>query len=60
MLDEILINREKAIAFDWTEYGKFHEDVSPPIILKTVDYKVWQAPSYPCLRVLRLIVIKML
>jgi hypothetical protein len=60
MLDEILINREKAIAFDWTECGKFHEDVSPPIILKTVDHEAWQAPSYPCPRALRPIVIKML
>ena len=33
--------------------------MSLPIILKTIEYKAWQAPNYPCPRVLLPIVIKM-
>ena len=40
IFEEIIINKEKAIAFDWTEYKRFYKDVSPPIKLKTILHKV--------------------
>lgn len=60
MFDELMINREGAIAFDWKEVGKIHEDVSPPIVIKTIEHKAWQEPNFPCPRALIPIVVKML
>lgn len=37
-LEEVLTAREKAIAFDWTHCGVFHEDVSPPIMLNVIEH----------------------
>jgi hypothetical protein len=39
MLHEMLINHEGAIAFDWTECSKIHEDVSPLIVIRTIPHK---------------------
>ena len=47
MLIEMLVNHEAAIAFDWTESSQIHEDVSPPIMIKTVEHEAWQEPSFP-------------
>ena len=60
LLDEVLINREKVFAFEWPEYGQFHEDVSLPIVISTIEYKVWQATNFLCLKALLPLVIKML
>ncbi len=60
MFDELMINREGAIAFDWKEVSKIHEDVSPPIVIKTVEHKAWQEKNFPCPRALVPIVVKML
>ena len=60
MFDELMINREGALAFDWKEVGKIHEDVSPPIVIKTIEHKAWQEPNFPCPRALIPIVVKML
>ena len=53
LFEEMLLNREKAIAFDWKECGQVHEDVSPPIVIKTVPHKAWQSPGIACPKVLR-------
>jgi hypothetical protein len=60
MFQELMINREGAIAFDWTELGKVHEDVSPPILIKTIEHKAWQEKNFPCPRALVPVVVKML
>jgi hypothetical protein len=39
--EEMMLNREKVITFDWKECGKVHEDVTPPIVIKTVPHKAW-------------------
>lgn len=59
-LEEVLIAREKVFAFEWQECGTLHEDVSPPIVLNTIEHKAWQAANFPCPRALLPIVIKML
>jgi hypothetical protein len=59
LLKEMLINREKVIAFNWPECRRFYKDVSPPIILSIVEHKAWQAPNYPCLRALLPIIVRM-
>ena len=45
-LIEMFINREGSFAFNWTEYEKIHEDVSPLIEIKTILYKAWQTFSF--------------
>jgi RNase H-like domain found in reverse transcriptase/Integrase zinc binding domain len=60
MFQELMINREGAIAFDWKEVGKVHEDVSPPILIKTIEHKAWQEKNFPCPKALVPVVVKML
>ena len=60
MFRELMLNREGAIAFDWKELGKVHEDVSPPILIKTVEHKAWQEKNFPCPKALVPVVVKML
>src|ERR1700730_1159974 len=43
----MLYNREKALAFDFSEIGKVKPDVAPPQVIKTVKYKAWQVPRFP-------------
>ena len=60
MLIEMLINHEAAIAFDWTGSSQIHEDVSPPIVIKTVEHEAWQEPSFPVPRALLPVVLEIL
>ena len=60
MVEEMLANREGALAFDWTECGKIHEDVCPPVVIKTVSHDTWQEPKFYLPRALIPIVIEML
>ena len=60
MFYELMLNREGAIAFDWTECTKIHEDVSPPILIKTVPHNAWQERNFPCPKALIPVVVKML
>jgi reverse transcriptase-like protein/integrase-like protein len=60
MLDELLMNREGAIAFDWNEVGRIHHDVCPPIVIKTIPHEAWQEKGFPCPRALLPTVVKML
>jgi hypothetical protein len=36
---ELLYNREKAIAFDFSHIRKVKADVAPPQVIKTVEHK---------------------
>ena len=56
----MLYNQEGALAFKWTECGKIHRDVSPPIVIKTIPYKAWQEAKFLLLRAIIPIVIEML
>lgn len=38
MFEQLIINREGAIAFDWTEVGRVYPDVSPDIFIKTIPH----------------------
>ena len=58
-LEEMLINKEKVFTFKLQEYRQFYKNVLPPIIICTIKYKAWQVASYPCLKALLLLVIKM-
>ena len=60
MFYELMLNREGAIAFDWTECTKIHEDVSPPILIKTVPHNAWQERNFPCPKALIPVVVRML
>ena len=58
-LEEILINREKVFAFKWQECRQFYKDILLLIIIYTIKHKAWQVASYPCLKALLPLVIKM-
>ena len=60
MFEEIMMNREGAIAFEWNEVSKIHEDVSPPILIKTIAHDAWQEKNFPCPKALFPTVAKML
>ena len=60
MLIEMLINHEVAIAFDWTECSQIHEDVSPPLVIKTVEHEAWQEPNFPVPKALLPVVLEIL
>jgi hypothetical protein len=57
---EILYNREKVLAFDFSHCGKIHLDVAPPQVIKTVEHKAWQVPRFPVPKALVPVVVKML
>lgn len=57
---EVLYNREKALAFDFSHIGKVKPDVLPPQVIKTVKHKAWQVPGFPIPKALHPIVVGML
>jgi len=57
---EMLYNREKAIAFDFSHIRKVRPEVAPPQVIKTVEHKAWQVPGFPIPRALQPIAIEML
>ena len=40
---EMLYNREKALAFNFSHRGKIRLEVAPPQVIKTIEHKAWQA-----------------
>ena len=59
MLIEMLYNREKALAFDFTQLGRVSSDVAPPQVIRTIPHKAFQAPSFPIPKALIPLAIKM-
>jgi hypothetical protein len=60
LFDEVLLHREGGIAFEWQECGKIHEDVTPPVLIKTLPHEAWQEKNFPCPKALIPTVTKML
>ncbi len=56
---EMLYNREKALAFDFSYLAKVSHDVAPPQVIKTIPHKVWQASGLRVPRALLPIAIDM-
>ena len=59
LLIEMLYNREKALAFDFSQLGRVSRDVAPPQVIKTIPHKAFQAPSFPIPKALIPLAIKM-
>jgi hypothetical protein len=57
---EMLYNREKAIAFDFSHIGKVRLNVALPQIIKTMKHKAWQVLGFPIPKALHLVVVQML
>ena len=57
---EMLYNREKALAFDFSHCGRIHEDVAPPQEIRTIEHQAWQSPGFPVPKKLLPTVIRML
>jgi len=47
LLKAMLTNREKALAWEFTELGRCSEDVVPAVKIHTVEHVAWQAKSFP-------------
>jgi hypothetical protein len=47
LFQEMMFNREAAIAFDFSESGRFTRDVCPPYKIRTVPHKAWQVKHFP-------------
>jgi hypothetical protein len=47
---EMMFNREAAIAFDFSESGRFSRDVCPPYKIRTVPHEAWQVKHFPVAR----------
>ncbi len=60
LLVEMLYNREKAIAFDFSHCTRIAEDVAPPQKIRTIPHQTWQSPGFPVPRKLVPEVIRML
>ncbi|KAF2020320.1 hypothetical protein BU24DRAFT_342014, partial [Aaosphaeria arxii CBS 175.79] len=46
MFKQMLLNREGAIAFDFSESGRVQPEVAPPYQIRTIPHKAWQSPSF--------------
>jgi hypothetical protein len=60
LLKAMVYNREKALAWDFTEIGRCDEQVVPAQVIRTVEHKAWQAKSFPIPKGLRSEVVSML
>jgi hypothetical protein len=41
IFQELIVNREDIIVFNWKEVGKVYKDISLPVLIKTIEYKAW-------------------
>lgn len=46
LLVQLLIQREGALSWDWTEIGSVHSDVAPPQRILTIEHDAWQAAPF--------------
>src|ERR1700712_3039004 len=46
VLEEILFNREGALAWDFPEIGQVSAEVSPPQVIRTIPHEAWQAKAF--------------
>ena len=53
MLKEVFWCREAALSFDFSEAGRIHPDVVPPVRLNTIPHEAWKGGSFPIPRKLR-------
>jgi hypothetical protein len=60
MLEEMLYRREPALSFDFSESGRVHADVAPPVRIHTVPHEAWKEAQFPVPRMLRDVVIEMI
>jgi hypothetical protein len=44
---QVLQNREAALAWDFSECGRVHDDVVPPQVIRTIEHSAWQTKSVP-------------
>jgi hypothetical protein len=60
LLFEMLVNREAAIEFDFTEIGLFRSEVEPPQVIHTIPHNPWQEAPFKIPRALEPVAIKIL
>ena len=60
MFTHLMLNREAALAWDWSHVSQISTDVAPPQVIRTIPHKAYQAPTRELPRALRDTAIKML
>ena len=60
ILQEVLFNREGALGWDFSHVGRIRREVTPPMKIKTIEHKAWQAPAFRVPRALEPEVVRML
>jgi hypothetical protein len=60
LIQQMLLNWEGALAWDWTELGRFTKDVCPPYKIKAIKHKAWQCPTFRLPKKLEEVVIEMI
>jgi hypothetical protein len=43
---EMLFKREGVLAWSWEHMGRIHDEVTPPLRIKTVPHEAWQHPGF--------------
>ena len=56
----MLFNNEAGIAFEFTEKGRFSNDVEPPYVIPTISHTPWQAKSFKVPKALEQEVVKII
>jgi hypothetical protein len=60
LLQAMLFNREKSLAWSFEEIGRIRPDVAPPQEIKTVEHTPWQVPNFKIPRSLTRKLVEML
>jgi hypothetical protein len=47
LLGQVLLNREMALAWDFTECGRIDHEIIPPQVIRTIPHSAWQSKSIP-------------
>jgi hypothetical protein len=60
MFEAMLVAREPALSWDFSEIGRCSVEVRPPVRIRTIEHQAWQVPTYPVPRALRQELVEML
>jgi hypothetical protein len=60
IFEAMLVAREPALSWDFSEIGRCSLEVQPPVKIRTVKHQAWQVPTYSVPRALRQELVEML
>lgn len=60
LLQELMFQREDALAWEFQDMSTIHEDVQPPYKIRTVPHEAWQVRGFQCPKKLEPIIVEMM